>query len=409
MDNFELEDRTVLLRLNLDSPIDTGTYRILDDTKFREHLPTIKSLKNSKVVILAHQSMPGKKDFTTLDKHADKLTTLVGRKVMYIDDLFGTTARTAIKDMTPGDIILLENTRFYSEEFILENKSLEIQSTANLVTKLVPHVDFFINDAFSLSHFSQPSLVGFAQILPNIAGKLMEREIKVSSEIDKFNKPIILIVGGAKPEEMLKVISNVLRKNQVDKVLTCGIIGNIFLIARGYSLGYTTEQFTKEFRGIDSIITHAKALLSQFENRIMTPADVAINDNGKRKRVELTELPVAKPIQDVDVDTVVRYSREIKNANTVIYIGTAGVMEIEEFALGTTELLNAVSTSSGFSVLGGTHTVLLARKLGIDKKIGHISTGSVACTYQFANISLPVFDALKLSKKIFEGLPYKIK
>ena len=166
IDDLEVEGKTVLVRVDINSPVDPLTGLLLDDTRIRLHAETIAELANkgAKTVIIAHQSRPGKKDFTTLEQHAESLSNLLDRPVNYVDDIFGSNAREAIASLNSGDILLLENVRFYSEEIL--QKEAPQQAETHMVKLLSPLADYFINDAFAAAHRSQPSLVGFAVKLP---------------------------------------------------------------------------------------------------------------------------------------------------------------------------------------------------------------------------------------------------
>jgi phosphoglycerate kinase len=190
IDDFDMNDKTVLVRVDINSPVDPNTGSLLDDTRIKLHAGTIDEIskKGAKTVILAHQSRPGKNDFTTLQQHAHSLSNLLKRPVDYVDDIFGSNARGRIKKMKKGDILLLENVRFYSEE-ILKRDPKE-QAKTHMVQKLTPVADYFINDAFAAAHRSQPSLVGFALTLPSGAGRVMEVELNsLYNAVNNAEKP----------------------------------------------------------------------------------------------------------------------------------------------------------------------------------------------------------------------------
>ena len=182
IDDFDTDGKTILVRVDLNSPMDPQG-NILDDMRIRSHIATLKDLENAKVVLLAHQSRPGKKDFTTMKPHAHLMSKYLGRQVSYVDDIFGTYAKTQIASMENGDVIMLENVRFYSEES-LERPPAE-QANTYPVKKLAPFVDIFLNDAFAVSHRSHLSVVGFTEVLPSGAGRVMEKEIV---SLDKRNQ-----------------------------------------------------------------------------------------------------------------------------------------------------------------------------------------------------------------------------
>lgn len=190
IDDFDLEDKTVLVRIDVNSPVDPGTGIILDDTRLKLHANTIRELakKGARVVILAHQSRPGKNDFTTLSQHADALSDILNMRVKYVDSIFSTSAKQAIKDLKDHEILLLENVRFFSEESL--SRSPEEQANTILVKELSPLIDYFVNDAFAAAHRSQASLVGFTVNTPSAAGRVMEKELTVIQDaLDNVQHP----------------------------------------------------------------------------------------------------------------------------------------------------------------------------------------------------------------------------
>ena len=243
MDDFDFEGKTVLLRVEFNSPIGPdGT--ILDDKRIRESVPTIKELENAKVVLLAHQSRPGKKDFTTMEQHAKRLQRYIKQDVHYVDDIFGSHAREAIVEMEQGDVLMLENVRFYSEEVM----EWEPQAAAKtiMVKKLAPLAQIFLNDAFGASHRAQDSLVGFTPVLPSGAGRLMQKEIDSLTQALKGGGEVVYVLGGAKVDDSISVTKNVLEKNIASQVLVTGVVANVFLAASGRNIGKPNMDFLEK-------------------------------------------------------------------------------------------------------------------------------------------------------------------
>jgi len=211
LDDFNVNNKTVLLRVDFNMPLDKNTLDILDTTRIKRVLPTINELisKNAKIVILAHQGRQGSWDFTSLEKHAKSLENLLGKKVKFVDDVFGEKAKDAIKNLQIGDVLLLDNVRNFSGE--TEKKSLEEHSKSDLVQNLYPLADLFVNDAFAAAHRAQCSLVGFTELLPSCAGRLMEKELTTLSEIiEKPKKPSVFLFGGAKFSDVIVTIERLL-------------------------------------------------------------------------------------------------------------------------------------------------------------------------------------------------------
>ncbi len=239
--DLECSGKTVLLRLDLNSPIDPTSNSILDDKRFREHLPTIHALCESRVVIVTHQSRPGKKDFTTLEAHAQKLEHLLGKPVCYVDSIFGKHARDAVHAMKAGEILMLENVRFNAEEN-LTMKPEEAKKT-HLVRKLSTMADFFVNDAFGTAHRSQPTVVGLPLAMRSAGGLLMEKEVSTLSKVfSGAPRPVCMVLGGTKVDDSIAVARHVLENNIADNVIVIGVVANIFLIAAGYNIGKPSTQ-----------------------------------------------------------------------------------------------------------------------------------------------------------------------
>lgn len=412
LDDFDTTGKTVILRVDVNSPINPETGQLLGDTRIRAHLNTIKALEGSKLVILAHQSRPGARDFVSLKVHADRLSSLLGRKVRHVDDLFGSTAIRAITTMSPGEIILLENVRFFSEEVVIKKYNGEDfipQAETNIIRNLAPLADYFVCDAFAAAHRSQPSLVGFVERLPTMAGLVMEKELSnLGRALDGAESPAVAILGGAKADDSIGIAKNMLSNNTVDMVLTTGVVANIFLLAKGVDIGTPNREFiTKKFKDADRMLIEAQEVLQTWPDKLKVPRDVAVNDDGKRKRISVEDLPTDLPIWDIGLDTIVDYSDYIERAHTIIANGPAGVFETEEFALGTEELFRAMARSEGFSVVGGGETSTVCSILNIDRDIDHISTGGGACISYLGGKAMPVKIALERSKQLHEEGAYK--
>src|SRR5574341_151966 len=244
INDIDLRGKTILCRLDLNSPMDPKGI-ILDDSRFRSHLTTLKELEESKVVILSHQSRPGKSDFTTMEPHSKLLSKLMHRNIDYVDDIFGSRALESIRKMNRGDIILLENTRFYSEESL--ERTPKEHTRTHMVRRLAPLCDVFMNDAFSVSHRSHLSVTGFTEVLPSIAGRIMEKEVdSLSKGLSCNDRPCIYVLGGTKVDDSIKVTKNVLERGYADRVLVTGVVANVFLAAAGTRIGNTNMNFIEK-------------------------------------------------------------------------------------------------------------------------------------------------------------------
>ena len=307
IDDFDLEDKTVLVRIDVNSPVDPSTGIILDDTRLKLHANTIKELakKGARVVILAHQSRPGKNDFTTLSQHADALSDILNLRVKYVDSIFSTSAKQAIKDLKAHEILLLENVRFFSEESL--SRSPEEQANTLLVKELSPLIDYFVNDAFAAAHRSQASLVGFTVNTPSAAGRVMEKELTVIQDaLDNVQHPCVFLLGGMKPDDSIDVMENVLSNGTADSILTTGIVANIVLWAAGVDIGQVNRDFIIS-RGYGDMVDKSKDLLERFGDKIKYPIDIAIEEDDERVDIDSDEIP-NQSIFDIGVKTIDFYA-----------------------------------------------------------------------------------------------------
>ena len=397
IDDFDVEDKTVLVRIDINSPVDPSSGIILDDTRLKLHAQTVKELSNkgAKVVLLAHQSRPGKKDFSTLAQHAEALSDIINLRVKYVDSLFSSSAKEAIKALRPHEILLLENARFFSEE-TLSRTPLE-QSKTHLVTQLSPLIDYYINDAFAAAHRSQASLVGFTVNTPSAAGRVMEKELTVIQDaLDNVEHPCVFLLGGMKPDDSIDVMENVLSNGTADSILTTGIVGNIVLWASGADIGEVNRKFIAS-RGYEGMVAKSKELIDRFGDKVKYPIDVACEINGERVDYDYREIP-NESIFDIGVKTINYYAKEIRDAKAIFANGPAGVFEDPQFAMGTEDLINAIANSDGFSLIGGGHIAAATAGLGLEDQMSHLSSGGGACISMLAGKELAAVEALKNSK-----------
>jgi len=400
---FNYHGKTVFFRADLNSPVKDG--KIISDARFRAVLPTIRYLleHNAKVVVGTHQSKPYEEDYLTTEEHAKILSSLLGIEVKYAEDIFGKCAREAITSLKPGEILMLENLRFAAEE--TKQAPLEKCEKTHFVRKLSPLIDYVVTDAFATSHRSQPSLVGFARLKPMIPGFLMEKELKaLNKAYESKERPKIYLLGGAKVEDSLKVAENVLRNGKADLILTGGLVGQIFTLAKGFDLGDANISFLEK-KGLIKLIDWAEEILNEFYPYVRTPVDFAVEYKGGRVEVDLLSdkkwIFDERPIMDIGSRTIEKYREILQEAAIIVANGPMGVFEIEEFAKGTVEVFKAIGESEAFSVIGGGHSIASIYKYNI-KGISHISTGGGAMLAFFAGEKLPLVEALKISYEKFK-------
>jgi len=402
LDDINVSGKKVFLRVDINVPINPDTGEIADDRRIRVHAKTIKLLVekyNAAVVIGSHQGRPGEKDFVSLEKHADLLRTYSGVDIEFVEDVMGPTARKAIKELERGRALLLDNLRFVSEELI--EAVPEKQANTFLVRRLGPLFDVYVNDAFAAAHRSQPSLVGFPMVLPSVAGPVFYREIDaLRRAFEKMESPRIFVLGGVKVHDMVRVIEHLVRSRVADRILTLGLVAQLFLVAKGVGIGIENLR-TLEEKGLITLIPRARRILFKGAP-IETPIDFAtVDDKGNVKDEKVGA--ITRRIMDIGENTISMYSGFVKDAKVVIMRGSAGVIEDERFRKGTKSLLEAAMDSRAFVLIGGGHLASLVDEESIDKRRVHVSTGGNALLLFLSGETLPALEALAMSAKMFLG------
>ena len=398
LDDFDVKNKTVLLRVDFNLPLDKNTLEIIDNTRIKLVLPTIKELieKDAKIVILAHQGRKDSWDFISLEKHAKSLQNLLRKEVKFIDDIYDEKAKNAIKELKPGEVLFLDNVRKYPSE--TDKKTADEHAQSELVQNLYPLADLFVNDAFAAAHRAQCSLIGFTPVLPSCAGRLMEKELTTLGKIiTNPEKPSIFLFGGAKFSDVIKTIERLLQNNTADTILLTGLPANAFLKAQGFSLGEKNEFALAEEGDIEQF-EEIKKVLSKYQNKILLPIDFAVSENGKRKEINLNELPTQFDLFDIGEKTIEKFKEVLSTAKTIFLSGPCGVFENPLFKKGTKEIFNYIANLDLFSIVGGGHTVAAIEQMNLRNKISHISTGGGSLEKFMMGEKLPVVEALKQAK-----------
>jgi len=395
LDDFEFQDRTVLLRVDINCPLDRETLRIINDARIRRISQTVSELlsRGARLVVLAHQSRRGKWDFTSLEQHAQHLSRYVGREVLFVDDVLGERALEAVRSLRSGEVLMLDNVRLLECE--TEKRPMEEHAESELVRTLAPLADCFICDAFGAAHRSQCSLVGFQGALPSGAGRLMAKELFTLKKIfDSPRRPSVFIIGGAKFGEAVEMVDNVLRRGKADTVLLTGLAGNAFLRARGVRLGEASEDALKEELSEDNLAAARQALRDHGPHLIL-PLDVAVERDGARQEMLVGDLPCEEQIIDIGSRSMEKYARVISAAGTSFMSGPAGCYERPGFEKGSKGLMLAMIDGHGRSVVGGGHTVGAAEMFDLSDQFSYVSTAGGALETFLLGKPLPVVEALK--------------
>ncbi|MGI6777791.1 MAG: phosphoglycerate kinase [Acetivibrionales bacterium] len=402
MEALDYSGKTVLLRVDINSPIDPATKRIANENRIKKSIPTIKYLldQGAKLAIIAHQGDTlDYHNLIPMEEHAQKLSALLGIAVKYIDDVCGPAAQEAVKALKPGEAILLGNLRYLTEEVstfedAVKLKPEEMLSTY-LVRSLAPLVDCYVNDAFAAAHRNAPSMVAFQEMLPTAGGKLLMDEIEALTKVMEMpEKPSVFVLGGLKISDAFGMMKQVLQNGTADKILACGVTGEIMLMAQGISLGQKKEKFIKD-RSLDVFLAPAKEYLNDYPGKIAVPLDLAYEKDGKRCEAAVDELPPDEMFMDIGEKTIEIFKGVIESADTIFVNGPAGVYENKLFENGTREIWNAIADAKGYSVIGGGDTVSAASRFIDLKKINYVCTAGGAMVRFLSGKKLPLIEAMK--------------
>ena len=388
LDDFDLKGKTIFLRVDMNCPIDPETLEISGTKRIEEAIETLQSLKEAKVVIGSHQGRVGNNEYTGMDKHAKVLEKLMNRKIKYVEDTIGEAAQNVIKNLEDGEILLLDNLRLCAEEnyeFTPENAAKTI-----MVSRLSKLFDLCVLDSFPSAHRSHPSIVGFPQVLPACAGRIVEREVRNLDEIMTVAKaPHVIVLGGSKIPDRLEAIKLLIQNGRADHVLLTGLIANVFMRAQARiksPLGIKRE---------DEVVAKAHALIGEYPDVFATPVDIAIDKDGDRVEMDVREMGKGDKIFDLGPKTVEYYSKLIAGAGTVFISGPAGFFEKENFSYGTKALLNSVANSMATTIVSGGHLTTALKQQGLADKINHVSTAGGALVLYLTGEKLPMIKALE--------------
>ena len=402
LDDAQVEGKTVLCRVDINQPVDREKGTLKSINRIEACVPTIKELsdKGAKVVLLAHQGSDIEyKNFYTTKPHAKVLENLLGKKVHWIDDVCGPAAREAILKLENGEILLLDNVRFVAEEQTLFEMKLRLtheqQAKTLLVEKLAPLADLYVCDAFAAAHRDQPSLCGFEQVLPSYMGRLFEKEFcTVSQVMEEPVRPCVFVLGGAKISDAFLMMKTVLEWDVADRILTGGLVGNIFLTALGKEIGQGSVDFIMK-SNYGEYIEKAKELYAQYGEKITLPADLAWVTDGERHEAALGSVPTDIAAVDVGGETAGIYREAILSAKTVFVNGPMGVFEQAPSEAGTKTVWQALADTEAHTVLGGGDSITATEKYGLTDKMGYICTGGGALIRFLTGEELPVVKALR--------------
>jgi len=373
----------VLVRVDFNVPVKEGV--VGDDTRIRAALPTLNYLleNGAALILCSHLGRPkGSPDPQySLRPVADHLAGLLGKPVAFAEDCIGPRADEAVEALKPGDVLILENTRFHAGE---------TKNDPEMAKQLASLADLYVNDAFGSAHRAHSSTEGVAKFLPAVAGFLLEKEIKyLGQAVADPEKPFVAILGGAKISDKIGVIKNLLVK--ADSILIGGGMANTFFKAEGYPVADSLVE--------DEALETAKEILAQAGAKFRLPVDVVIADkfeaDAAQKIMATGPIPDGWRILDIGPETVAHFAKIIGEAKTVVWNGPMGVFEFPAFAKGTFAIAQAAAESGAVTIVGGGESVAAVKQSGLADKITHISTGGGASLEMLEGLTLPGVAALQ--------------
>lgn len=384
------QGKRVLVRVDFNVPLDKKNGEVQDMARLEATLPTIQHLiqEGAKVILLSHLGRPDPKnpiEELKLNRVAEAFSQCLGKPIKKLDQCIGGDVKKAIEQMHEGDVILLENTRFYEGEE--SNEETFSKSLAELG-------DLFVSDAFGTVHRAHSSTVGIAKFLPAYAGFLVEKEIKMLNElIENPQKPLVLLVGGAKIDTKIGVLENFFGK--ADAILVGGGLAPTFLYALGHEVGLSLcEKDKKEVA--NSILDEAKAHHVQF----LIPEDVVvsetISESATTQNVSVDEVRPKDRILDIGPDSIEQYKKVLREAKTIVWNGPMGLYEFKPFSNGTQEMIKAISESKATTIIGGGDSIDAIRRFGYSlDQFTHVSTGGGAMLEFLEGKELPGIAVLR--------------
>ena len=381
--DIDVNGKHVLVRVDFNVPVKDGV--VGDDTRIRAALPTIEYLleNGAALILCSHLGRPKGQPLPeySLKPVADYLATLLDKPVAFAEDCIGPKAESAAGVLNPGDVLVLENTRYHAGE---------TKNDPEISKGLAALADVFVNDAFGSAHRAHSSTTGVAEFLPAVSGFLLEKEIKyLGQAVADPKKPFVAILGGAKISDKIGVIKNLLTK--ADSILIGGGMANTFFKAEGYPVADSLVE--------DEALETAKEILAQAGTKFRLPVDVVIADkfeaDAAHKTMPTGPIPDGWRILDIGPETVAHFTKIIKDAKTVVWNGPMGVFEFPEFAKGTFAVAQAAAESDAVTIVGGGESVAAVKQSGLADKITHISTGGGASLEMLEGRTLPGVAALQ--------------
>ena len=364
-------------------------------SRLREHSKTIYALaeEGARVVVLSHQGRPGEEEFISLKRHADFIKKFIDKPVKFVT--WEEDYVKAIREMKNCEVLVLDNTRFQKEE--LDDESSADHSNDAFIKKLGSVGNIFVQDALSVSHRSQASVVGFKKYMPCVVGPLLQKELEALDKLEGQTKNgKLLVLGGSKVADSVKLLSHMLENKMCQEVCIGGLFGELFLLAKGIDLGAKKKFF--EEKGLSKFVPDAKKILENHGKKLILPIDLAYEDPQVEKRIEVKigDLPIKFATMDIGKDTTELFKKKIRASDVVVFNGPMGVYENPSFAIGTKKILEALAFHRCYSILGGGDTEKAITSFGLlQQDFSHVSLAGKALLQYLSGEPLPGLEILE--------------
>ena len=398
--DIDLKGKKILIRPDINSNIDVENNTIRESPRIQALADALEEFKECAVVIMAHQSRPGSKDFTSLKLHANELKKYTDLPVKFVDDIFGEKAVQTIKDLKVGEVLVLDNVRKWDTENEIFEDFSEAEKT-EMIQTLAPLFDYFIADAFGAAHRAQPSIIGWPSL---VAGPTVIKEFEYMSKVlENPDKPLAMLIGGAKAIDKFKAMEYNFENERLDYALCAGLTAVLILEAIGINTGAPNKDAIS--KDLSKAKDEIKSTYEKFKEKIILPKDLVIEKDGEREDIDINKVGEYDEVTgDIGKETTNEFENIMQKCRTIIANGPPGIFEKEIFRKGTKEMAAAMAKATkennALSIIGGGEFGTAAEMFGYSDDISFISTGGGAMLEILSGIDVPLVKALRLKIEI---------
>lgn len=393
--DVDLKGKKILIRPDINSNIDVENNTIRESPRIQALAEALEEFKECAIVVMAHQSRPGRKDFTSLKLHADELKKYTDLPVTFVDDIYGDKAVQAIKDLDVGEVLVLDNVRKFDKE-TTNFDDFSVAQQTEMIQTLAPLFDYFVADAFGAAHRAQPSIIGWPTL---VAGPTVIKEFEVMSKLlEDPKKPLAMLIGGAKAIDKFQAMQYNFENDRLDYGLCAGLTAVLIFEALGTPTGEPNRELIAD--DLKKAKDDINEVYEEYKDKIILPMDLTIEEDGEREDIDVEEVGKHdKTTGDIGDKTIEKFTKIIKQCKTIIANGPPGIFEKEIFRKGTNEMATAMAEATkendAFTVIGGGEFGAAAEMLGYADDISFISTGGGAMLEILSGIDVPLVRALR--------------